>query len=285
MIIDFRVRPPFKEFLGSFLYRPRDFNPPSATMSGLQIGRRRCRSFEERSMDAFMQEMDDAGIDMGVAMGRQSPAPYGAIPNEDVVELVRSYPGRFIGFGGVDGSRGKAAVDEVSRIADMGLKGVAMDNGYCNPPLYDDDDSLNMVYEAIEKNELILSITSSIFVGPDLSYSDPTHIQRVARRFPKLQIVVPHAAWPWTTLMCGVAFQCPNVHLVLDFYGHIPNMPGADEYVKSANYFLGHRTLYASSYPVWPLRQSVEQFSALPFDSVEIRQRCLGGNAARILNL
>jgi len=62
-------------------------------------------------------------------------------------------------------------------------------------------------------------------------------------------------------------------------------MPGANEYVKAANYYLGHRLLFASSYPVRPLGQSVEQFRALPFASDEIRSRCLGGNAARLLGL
>jgi predicted TIM-barrel fold metal-dependent hydrolase len=132
---------------------------------------------------------------------------------------------------------------------------------------------------------MIASFTSSIFVGPDLTYCDPVHIQRVARRFPKLRIVVPHGAWPYTVQICAVAFQCSNVYLLPDFYGHIPNMPGADEYVKAANYYLGHRLLFASSYPVRPVGQSVEQFKALPFDSDEIRWRCLGGNAARLLGL
>jgi predicted TIM-barrel fold metal-dependent hydrolase len=43
--------------------------------------------------------------------------------------------------------------------------------------------------------------------------------------------------------------------------------------------------LYASSYPVRPLKQSVEQFKAMAFEEDETRRRCLGLNAARILGL
>lgn len=285
MIIDFRVRPPFKGFRGSFLYRPRNPNPDPVTMPGLQIGLEPYRSFEQQSMEAFLKEMDEAGIDMAVAIGRQAPSPYGGVPNEDVAELVNTYPGRFLGIGAVDGSRGKEAVAEIDRIVDLGLRGVAMDNGYCNPPLYNDDERLFPIYARCEELGLILSLTSSIFLGPDLTYSDPVTIQRVALRFPKLKIVVPHGSWPWTTKMCAVALQCPNIYLVPDFYMHIPNMPGADEFLKAANFYLSYRLLYASSYPVRPLGQSISQFRDLAFSDDAIRQRCLGENAARLLGL
>lgn len=285
MIIDFRVRPPYKSFLASWIYRKRDPNPSPVTVSPLHMNLEPYRSFEERSMTAFMQEMDEAGIDKAVIMGRQSAPAYGSVPNEEVAELVKEYPDRFLGFGGVNGSDPAVAREEFRKVVDFGFKGVAMDNGWSDPPLYDDDERLFPIYEQCEKAGLILSLTSSIFVGPDLSYSMPAHIQRVAMAFPKLQIAVPHGGWPWTTQMCAVAFQSRNVNLVPDFYFHIPNTPGADEYLKAANYYLGHRLLYASSYPVRPLKQSVEQFKALAFEKDETRQLCLGKNAARLLGL
>ena len=158
-----------------------------------------------------MKEMDEAGIDVGVIMGRQAAAAFGSMPNEEVAELVRDYPGRFVGFGGVSGSDVPGALEEIDRIVDFGFKGVAMDNGWSDPPLYDDDTALFPIYEKCERLGLILSLTSGIFIGPDLSYSNPAHIQIVAKAFPKLKINVPHGGWPWTTEMCAVAFQCRNI--------------------------------------------------------------------------
>jgi uncharacterized protein len=285
MIIDFRIRPPYKSFLASWIFRARDPKPDPVTVAALQMNLERYRSFEERSMTAFMDEMDEAGIDKGVIMGRQSAPQYGSVPNEEIAELTREHPDRLIGFGGVNGTDIATAMQEIDRIVDFGFKGIAMDNGWSDPPLYDDDQKLFPIYERCERDGLILSLTSSIFVGPDLTYSEPVHIQRVALAFPKLQIVVPHGAFPWSTQMCGVALQCRNVNLLPDFYFHIPNTPGADDYLKAANYYLGHRLLFGSSYPVRPLRQSVEQFKALAFEKDETRQLCLGGNAARLLGL
>ena len=285
MIIDFRVRPPFKSFCDLHIFRKRDANYDPVTVSGLRLDLPPYRSLEEQSISAFLEEMDEAKIDVGVVMGRQSPPPYGWIPNEELAELVETYPKRFVAFGGVNGSKTDGALAEIDRCRGLGFKGIALDNGWCDPPLYDDDESLFPLYEKCMADGLIVSITSSIFVGPDMTYCMPVHIQRVAQRFKQLKIVVPHAAWPWTTEMCGVAFQNPNIYLIPDFYGHIPNTPGAEQYVRSANYFLSYRLLFGSSYPVRPLKQSVEQFKALDFDSDEIRSRCLGENAARLLGL
>lgn len=280
MLIDFRVRPPFKGFLDTWLYRPR---PPTDARSTppLLIGIEPYRSFSERSMPAFLEELDEAGVDLAVVMGRQAPPPYGCVPNRDVAELVEKYPGRFVGFGALPAGDAGKALSDLDEVIGGGLAGVAMDNGYWS--LHDDDESLFPIYEELQARGLIVSLTNSIIIGPDMTYCMPVHIERVALRFPALRIVVPHAAWPWSTQMCAVALQCPNVFLVPDVYMHLPNMPGSEAYLRAANSFLGHRLIYASSYPIRPIGQSVRQFRALGFESEEIRARCMGGNAEWLL--
>ena len=283
MVIDFRVPPPYKGFK-TIPFVPPSSTPDPVTMFGLHVDMDPIPSWEQKSMRLFMVEMDAAGIDMAVTMARFAPG-WGNVPAEDVAELVKEYPGRFFGFGAVDGKDPLSAIREVENIAKLGLQGVAMDNPRSTPPLYDDDERLLPIYRRCEELGLLLSLTSSIFIGPDVSYSMPVHVQRIARQFPKLTIIVPHGAWPWTVQMCAVAFQCTNVYLAPDFYMYLPNMPGADEYVKSTNYFLSHRLVYSSSYPVRPLKQSLEQFRKLHFASKQILQRCLHANAARLLKL
>src|ERR1700730_6678591 len=120
MIIDFRVRPPYKSFLDSWIFRARDPKPDPVTISPLHIGLERYRSFEERSMSAFIDEMDEAGIDKAVVMGRQSAPAYGAVPNSEVAELVNEYSDRFIGFGAVNGSDVAAALNVLHCIVGYG---------------------------------------------------------------------------------------------------------------------------------------------------------------------
>lgn len=285
MIIDFRVRPPFKSFAKLRIFGGRPENPDPVSSSPLFQNIEPYRSYDDKSMDAFMEELDEAGIDVGVVMGRHAPEPHGMVPNDEIAELVEMFPGRFIGFGGIDGSDVQRALAEIERCAKLGFKGVAFDNGWNDPALRDDDERLFPLYQRCAELGLVASITSSVFVGPDVSYSMPMHIQRVSLKFPTLTIVVPHAGFPWAAVMCGIAFQRPNVYLIPDIYLNVPDLPGADDYFRAANGFLSYRFLYASSYPVRPMGQSLRSFKSLPFSNDDALQRCLGGNAARLLGL
>ena len=122
-VVDFRVRPPFKGFAGMDLYYDRSSIDP-VTGSVFDMNVDECPSRAERSIELFMKEMDQAGIDVGVVMGRAaadarpgrpSHLLSGTIPNDDVSELVATYPGRFVGFGGINGTNTQAALDEIDR--------------------------------------------------------------------------------------------------------------------------------------------------------------------------
>ena len=90
-------------------------------------------------------------------------------------------------------------------------------------------------------------------IGPDCSYTLPVCLDRVARDFPKLNMVVAHGGWPWITAILHVAFRRGNVYVSPDMY---ELMPGNEAYAAAMNSYLSERYVYASSYPFVPLRGS-----------------------------
>ena len=77
MIIDFRIRPPFKSFMGLKIVKnwqnvvpatPRDVRP-----TGFE--RRPVPSVDQADIDLMVREMDEAGVTHGVIMGRQTGTP------------------------------------------------------------------------------------------------------------------------------------------------------------------------------------------------------------------
>ena len=76
----------------------------------------------------------------------------------------------------------------------------------------------------------------------------------------------------------------PNLYLAPDCYFYVDDMPMADEMLKAANTFLKYQILFASSYPVRGLTQSVADWKRRGWhdDSLELS---LYGNAARLLRL
>ena len=282
-VIDFRIRPPAKSFLKLSVF------DKSATSSLLNrptwAGVEPAPSFIQSSMELLIQEMKEAGVKKGVIMGRQTALKYGRIPNDEVAEIVNEYPGYFIPFAGIDPMDIKAAVAEVNRtINELGFNGVALDPGWSDIPLMADDRRLYPIYAKCDELGVPVSITLSSHMGPDITYSVPASVQRVARDFPSLIILVAHGAWPWTNQMAGVALEQSNIWLVPDIYMHIPGMPGAMHFVEAANYYLGDRLLFASSYPIRPLKDSIKEFLSLPLKE-EVKEKALYTNAARLLGL
>ena len=117
--------------------------------------------------------------------------------------------------------------------------------------------------------------------GPDVTYSHPVQIDRLAARHPKLQIVSAHGSWPWVNELLGVAYRRTNVWVSPDMYLFLP---GSEVLVDAANGFLSEQLLFGSSYPFRPIGQSIDDFLALGFKE-DVIDRVLYGNAARLLGL
>ena len=116
---------------------------------------------------------------------------------------------------------------------------------------------------------------------PDHRYNDPTPLARAAGAFPRLDFVVYHGYWPNVQQILGVAFRHPNVHIVPDMYLFLP---GSRAFIDAANGFLVDQSMFGSSYPFRPIRQSIDDALSLGLrDSVA--ERFLFRNAERLLGL
>jgi hypothetical protein len=75
-----------------------------------------------------------------------------------------------------------------------------------------------------------------------------------------------------------------NLWVLPDFFQFIPGFPGAQDWVEAANHYLGDRMLYASSYPVRPLKQSLVEFQRFSYKP-EVLENLLANNAANLFNI
>ena len=109
-IIDARLRPPLKDYLRCNLYR----DPKKTQGWSNNFLMKVSPAVEQRDADLLYREMDDAGVTLGVMTGRQSP-DMGNVSNDDLMDVVREQPSRFVGIAGVDGSDPIAAIAEIER--------------------------------------------------------------------------------------------------------------------------------------------------------------------------
>lgn len=276
-IIDFRLRPPLKGFLDMVMYSAAERRDRITRQHGMEPA----ESAQKKSMDLLLRDMDEAGVTTGVVMGRNSGL-YGSVSNQDVADIVKDYPGRFIGIGSIDPANRRAAIRQIDEALALGLKGINLEPGAYALPLYADDRRLYPIYAYCEDKGLPVTVMAGGSAGPDLSYTNPVHIDRVAADFPDLKIAISHGGWPWVQEILHVAFRRPNVYISPDQY--LCNMPGMSDYLTAANGYLADRFLYASSYPFISVKGYADWFRKLPIKP-DLFNQIMYGNAARFLGL
>ena len=276
-IIDFRLRPPVKGFLQTLMYSAGERRDGFTRTVGFEPS----AAAQQQSMPLLMQEMDEAGVDIGVVVGRLA-GTLGSVSNEDIASITDAHPGRFIGAASIDPTNRRQACDTIDAALARGFKLVNIEPGSYPVPLYADDRRLYPIYAHCEDRGVPVILMVGGTAGPDLSYSDPIRTDRVLADFPQLKVVVAHGGWPWVDQILHIAFRRTNLYLSPDMY--FSRMPGWEEYLKAADGFLADRMLYASSFPFCPVKAYKTWFETLPIRPENLR-KVMGGNARALLGL
>lgn len=279
MVIDFRVRPPFGSFLDAVPYRDLVRTEFVCNRMGVTLP----EAARQKSVKMMLAEMDYAGITKAVIPGRKINPDFGMVENEDIAHLLHEYPDRFIGFMGVNPLEGTAALDEIERrVLHGNFTGVIMECGMLATPLYADDSRVYPVYRLCQEHDIPVILLNGANAGPDISYSSPACVDRVAVQFPRLKIILSHGGWPWVTEALHVAWRRPNIYISPDMY--MVNFPGWQDYVTAANYVLRDRFLFGTAYPFVPFGEGIGFFKNCGI----LEERLPGllyGNAARLLGI
>ena len=165
-------------------------------------------------LETFFLQMDVAGVEkavlLPVACARAQKMDISS--NEQVAELCARSP-RFIGFASVD-PLSKTAVRELEDAASgMGLRGLKLD-----PALQQfrpDDEKVFPVYEAAENLGLPVVIHTGMSWAPASALADghPLVLEKVIRRFTRLNVVLAHWGWPWVWEATALALKYDNCYL------------------------------------------------------------------------
>lgn len=284
-IIDMRSRPPFGRFADQWVFNVND------SEKGMGLARKFANmdipmpdSILHKSMTHYLSEMDEAGIRKAVVPLRKSPT----LDNGDLLELLKAWPDRFIGFVGVrplTESMDRVLRDIDELIVHGPCHGIIMEPGIDPVPWKMDDERVFPIYEKCES----LGIPVNVLLGgvfhrpdaPDSGLYSPLLAEHVAAAFPRLHILLSHAGWPWTVAACAAAINWDNIWLAPDSY--LVRHPGAQDYVVGANYRLQDKFVFGSTYPASPMQYTVEQCKSMLRQ--EVWEKFFCKNAENFLNI
>jgi uncharacterized protein len=206
------------------------------------------------------------------------------VPNETIAAACAEYPDAFTGLGSVDPHK-PSAVEEVARIAELGLRGVKF-----HPSLQafaPDDPKYWPVFAACERHGLLALFhtgTSGIGArqpggqGIRIDYAHPLKLDAVAAAHPELTVVAAHFGWPWQMDLIAVALHKTNVYI--DISGWSPKrIP--PEVVRELKGRLSGQFVWGSDFPFIAPERCLAELDELGLASPAL----LRDNAARVLGL
>lgn len=241
---------------------------------------------EGQSVDALLAEMDAAGVDRIVLSAFHYRDAW-VLRNEEVAELVRQHPARFIGAGTVNVLQKPMTIaSEVERlVGDLGLRCIRLE-----PYMYGDgmtglppnDKHYWPVY--MKCSELNVAVAIQVGHTGPLQPSEcgrPIYLDEVALAFPDLVILGCHVGQPWHEEMMVLAWKHPNVYLETSARG--PRQ-WPESLVDFARSWGQDKLIWATDYPLLGFDRTLSELEALDFPPAIFR-KLVRDNLLRALRL
>ena len=285
-IMDMRCRPPFRSFLNEGypfgLYDKTAVRKMGQKLSGCPDF---SRTLDSHDMSDFLSEMDAAGVDVAVApyrsaWGDREMNDRGPVDNGELVELVRKYPGKFIGVPGFspvyqEFSDFRRQVE--TYIVHGPLRGMALEPIIDRPAWLISDDRAMAMYEVAQQYGIPVLLTFS-----SMSVEQFEGLKVAASTFPKVNFVLCHGGTPRVFDVIDLAFGLGNIYL--SPAGNMINTPWSRAYIDAGNYMLRDRLLFGSAFPVDTLSHAVEFYLHCGFRE-SVLPDILYNNAAALFGL
>lgn len=168
------------------------------------------------SVEEFLADLDEAGIDMAVVLSDRRTTP------EQVAAFVKQAPERLIGFGYVNPLLRDSAKELRRQREKLGLFGLKLYP--CSDGYSPDNPNAFHVYEVAEELGIPVLLHHAGIPEPhDLLYNtDPAQIDVVAGLFPKMKIILAHLGYPRVDETLYVCRKHRNVWCDISWpYGNI----------------------------------------------------------------
>lgn len=229
----------------------------------------------------IIEAMDRAGIRTLMLSAWHRPGQW-VISNDEVAEMTRQFPDRFVGVAAVNLEKPVEAVRELERaVKELGFKALRVVPWlWKRPP--DDKFYFPLYVKCVE-----LDIPFCTQVGhtgplmPSETGRPVPYLDEVALTFPELKIVGGHIGYPWTDEMIGLAWKHENVFI--DTSAYLPRYypPQLIHYMKT---YGKEKVLFGTNFPQLSLEKCVGQVHELGLPD-EPRANFLRENARRVFKL
>ncbi len=234
-VIDYRCRPPLKQFgglyklrLGYIAQRPNVLGNPATHGKIPEAVKLFGAGKLDEAFKMWWKEIDNTGIEAVVVAGRfMMGQPNMSMGTKELSKYEKKYPGRFYGIAPINIDQDiKKSAQELEEDIKSGIRGATIEPGYrvIGGPTTIDNPDFFPLYEILQDRGIILQVQTGMFADPD-NFDMPNQMWRfdhVMKRFPKLRLILGHGGYPRISEALGLALKWPSVTISSDVYTFWP---------------------------------------------------------------
>lgn len=232
-------------------------------------------------LDGFVKMLDQASIVRSV--------PFGA-SNDEVADLLRMYPDKFIGLARISGLAPMKGVRELEvRVREQHFHALGVSALVDGIPA--SDRRYYPLYAKAAELDIPVRVYSSMNYATDRPYDlgHPRHLDQVAIDFPELTLIGGLGGWPWVNEMVALVRRHPKLHL--DTSAHRAKYLGQrgsgwEMLMQFGNTLIQDKVMVGlSAGLVGQTHETlIQEYLALPLKD-SVKEKWLYGNAARVFKI
>jgi predicted TIM-barrel fold metal-dependent hydrolase len=202
-----------------------------------------------------MMRADDVAVAGVVALTIPSIGMH--IPNEFVAEYVAAHPGRLFGFASVCPGVGDPVGELRHAVDELGFRALKLSPPYQGFHPHSPE-AWEVFRAAAELDLVVMFHQGGVFTSSGaLEYSSPLLLDKVAREFPRLRIIVAHMGQPFFSETVALMSKNPNVYA--DISARFSRPWQLHQMLLAAvEYRVADRVLFGTDFPVSMPRASIE---------------------------
>ncbi len=191
--------------------------------------------------------------------------------NDYIASVVRSDPGRFVGFGSVNPlyKGTAAAVEEIERCVELGLSGLKLYPMYQHWAPNDRELGFPIFEKAAELDlPVMVHQAGSTRIDARMELGRPALLDDIGREFGELRVIIAHCGLPWVDEAMFLLTKHPNFYADLSYRIATITRPELFRWLASLEaYFVPlDKLFFGTDYP------------GFLYDPVALREKLLGVN-------
>jgi uncharacterized protein len=235
----------------------------------------------DTELSAYVAELGRIGIVRALPFGTS---------NDEMAELVRDYPDRFIGLARISAFLGMRGVRELDRrVREQHFRALGVSALVDGIPA--SDRRFYPLYTKAAELGIPVRVYSSMNYATDRPYDlgHPRHLDQVAIDFPELTLIAGLGGWPWVNEMVALVRRHPKLYM--DTSAHRAKYLGQrgsgwEMLMQFGNTLIQDKVLVGLSAGL--VGQShetlIQEYLALPLKDT-VKEKWLYGNAARVFGV